>query len=168
MEIDVTITTNTPVAAGTNALGAGGDQKDWLDFIGGVLPDLAGAAATTVGIDPRIAGQTMSQVLSIFGIGGKGKAFAAALPKEQALAQAQQVVAPYLSDKAFKTALGAWLQAATEPVQAHKEGKAYHPDLSKSWFDDAVNSIGGAVSSVNWGQVAQVGMQALPFVLAAI
>jgi hypothetical protein len=53
-------------------------------------------------------------------------------------------------------------------VQAHKEGKAYQPsvDLTKNWFTDAVGSIGDAVSSVNWGQVAQVGMQALPFVLS--
>ena len=40
--------------------------------------------------------------------------------------------------------------------------------MSKDWFSEAISSIGQAVSSVNWGQVAQVGMQALPFVLSLI
>ena len=111
----------------------------------------------------------MSQVLSIFGIGGPGKAFTPALPKDQAVSQLKQVVTPYLSDPGFSTALARWLQAALEPVQAQKEGKAFQPsvDLSKNWFDDAISSIGHAVSSVNWGQVAQVGMQVLPSVMAA-
>lgn len=169
-ESDVTITSNSPVAVGTSATGSGGSQKDFFDFLGSILPDVAQTAAPSLGIDPRVAGQAMSQVLSIFGIGGPGKAFAATLPKEQAVARLQQVVAPHLSDPAFKKALGKWMEAAIEPVRAHKEGKAYQPsvDLNKNWFDDAFNSIGDAVSSVNWGQVAQVGMQALPFVLAAI
>jgi hypothetical protein len=51
-----------------------------------------------------------------------------------------------------------------------KQGKAFQPsvDMSKDWFSEAISSIGQAVSSVNWGQVAQVGMQALPFVLSLI
>jgi hypothetical protein len=169
-ESDVTLTTNMPVSAGTSATGSGGGQKDFMDFLGGILPGVAQTVAPSLGIDPRVAGQTVSQVLSIFGIGGPGKAFTPAVPKEQALSQLQQVVTPYLSDPAFSTALERWMQAAIEPVQAHKDGKAYQPsvDLSKSWFDDAINSIGNAVSSVNWGQVAQVGMQALPYVLAAV
>jgi hypothetical protein len=150
--------------------GAAAGQKDFMDFLGGILPDLAGTFAPTFGIDPRVAGQTVSQVLSIFGIGGPGKAYTATLPKSQAVSQLQQVVSPHLSDPAFVTALGAWMQAAVEPVQAHKEGKAYQPsvDLEKDWFSDITDSIGDAVSSVNWGQVAQVGMQALPFVLSIL
>jgi len=164
----VTVTTTSPASAGTSATGSGGSQKDWTDWLAQLGSSLAGTAATELGIDPRIAGQTVSQVLSIFGIGGPGKAFTPALPKDQAVSQLQQVVAPHLSDPGFSPALLAWLQAALEPVQAHKQGKAFQPsvDMSKDWFSDAINSIGHAVSSVNWGQVAQVGMQALPFVLS--
>jgi hypothetical protein len=170
-ESDVSITTtSTPASAATGTTGSYAGQKGWDDFLAGVLPGIAGTVAQGFGLDPRVAGQTVSQVLSIFGIGGQGKAFTAALPKDQAVSQLQQVVTPHLSDPAFGTALAAWLQAAIEPVQAHKEGKAYQPsvDLDKDWFGDAINSIGHAVSSVNWGQVAQVGMQALPFVLSLI
>ena len=169
----MTMTTTSPVSAGTSATGSGGDQKDWEDFLGGLAPGLAQTVAPSLGIDPRVAGQTVSQVLSIFGIGGPGKAFTPALPKDQALSQLQQVVTPYLSDPGFSTALTRWLQAAMEPVQAQKEGKAFQPsvDLSKNWFTDAVSSVGDAVSdavsSVNWGQVTQVGMQVLPRVMAA-
>ena len=146
------------------------ETKDFGDFLSGVIPDVATTVAPSLGIDPRVAGQTVSQVLSIFGIGGPGKAFTPALPKDQAVSQLQQMVTPYLSDPAFSTALGKWLQAAIEPVQAQKEGKAFQPsvDLSKDWFSDAISSVGHAVSSVHWGQVAQVGMQALPFVLAVV
>lgn len=164
----MTVTTTSPANTGASATGSDGGQKGFFDFLGGILPGVAQTVAPSLGIDPRVAGQTVSQVLSIFGIGGPGKAFTPALPKEQAVSQLQQVVTPYLSDPAFSTALQRWMQAAIEPVQAHKEGKAYQPsvDLNKSWFDDAISSIGQAVSSVNWGQVAQVGMQALPFVLS--
>ena len=164
----MTLTTNIPVSAGTSATGSDGGEKGLFDFLGGIIPGLAEAAAPSVGIDPRVAGQTVSQVLSIFGIGGPGKAFTPALPKNQAVSQLQQMLTPYLNDPAFKTALGSWMQAALEPVQAQKEGKAFQPsvDMSKDWFSDAISSIGHAVSGVNWGQVAQVGMQALPFVLS--
>jgi hypothetical protein len=166
----VSLTTTSPVSAGTTAAGYGAGQKGFLDFLGDVLPGVAGPVAQEFGIDPRIAGQTVSQVLSIFGIGGPGKAFTAAVPKEQALSQLQQVVTPHLSDPAFTKALGHWMQAAIEPVQAHKEGKAYQPsvDLSKSWFSDAIDWVGEQASNVDWRQVAQVGMEALPYVLAAI
>jgi hypothetical protein len=168
MESDVSMTMTSPVSAGTSAAGPGGDQKGFLDFLGGILPGAAQAVAGEIGIDPRVAGQTVSQVLSIFGIGGPGKAFTAAVPREQALAQVQQVVTPYLSDPAFLTALQRWMQAALEPVQAHKEGKAYQPsiDLTKSWFTDAIGTLGDVVSAVDWRQVAQVGMQILPAALA--
>jgi hypothetical protein len=158
---------SNPQSAGTSATGSGGPQKDWEDFLSGLLPGVAQAAAPILGIDPRVAGQTVSQVMSIFGIGGAGKAFTAAIPKEQALSQLQQVVTPYLSTPGFSTALTAWLQAAIEPVQAQQQGKAFQPDLAKSWFSDAIDSIGSAVSHVPWQQVAQIGMQALPLVLAA-
>ena len=108
-------------------------------------------------------GQAVSQILSIFGIGG-GKAFAPGLPKDQAVSQLQQNFTPQLlSDPTFKAALTKWMQAAIEPIQAQKENKVYKPSVpleNKDWFGDAINSIGHAVSSVNWGQVAQVGMQA--------
>jgi len=169
-EIDVSVTTTGPASSGSSATSSGASQKDFFDFLGGILPTVAQTVAPGFGIDPRIAGQTVSQVLSIFGIGGPGKAFVATIPKEQAVSQLQQVVSPHLSDPAFATALKQWLQAAVEPVQAHKAGKAYQPsvDLSKNWFTDAIDSIGSAVSSVDWGQVAQVGMQALPFVLSIL
>lgn len=169
-ESDVTVTTTSPVSTGTSATGSGGDPKGFGDFLSSIIPDLAGAVAPSLGLDPRVAGQTVSQVMSIFGIGGAGKAFSPAIPKEQAISQLQQQVTPYLSDPAFSTALAKWLQAAIEPVQAHKEGKAYQPsvDLSKNWFTDAVSSVGHAIESVPWGQVAQVGMQVLPYVAAAV
>jgi hypothetical protein len=128
----------------------------------------ASTAAQSFGIDPRVVGQTVSQVLSVFGIGGRGKAFTAALPKEQAVSQLQQVVAPYLSDPTFVKALNAWLKAAIEPVQAHKEGKAFQPDLSKSWLSDAWDTVSDAASSVDWSKVGQIGLQALPYVIAAM
>ncbi len=165
----MTVTTTSPVSTGTSATTAAGDEKGIFDFLGDVLPDLAGTAAQAVGIDPRVAGQTVSQILSIFGIGG-GKAFAPGLPKDQAVSQLQQILTPQLlSDPTFKAALTKWMQAAIEPIQAQKENKEYKPSVpleNKDWFGDAINSIGHAVSSVNWGQVAQVGMQALPFVLS--
>src|SRR5690348_10003156 len=120
-EIDVSVTTTSPVGAGTSAAGSDAGQKDFLDFLGGILPGAAETVAPTLGIDPRVAGQTVSSVLSIFGIGGPGKAFTPALPKEQAVSQLQQLVAPYLSDQNFRTVLGRWMQAAIEPVQAQKE-----------------------------------------------
>lgn len=163
----MTQTTTSPVSAGTSTTGSDGDPKDWESFLSGLLPGVAQAAAPSLGIDPRIAGQTVSQVLSIFGIGGQGKAFTPALPKEQALSQLQQVVTPHLSTPGFSTALTAWLQAAMEPVQAQQQGKAFQPDLTKSWLTDAISSIGDVVSHVPWQQVEQIGMQALPLVLAA-
>jgi hypothetical protein len=169
-ERDVSMTTTSAVSAGASATGSGGGDKDFFDLLGGILPDVATTVAPSLGIDPRVAGQTVSQVLSIFGIGGPGKAFTATVPKEQAVTQLKQVVSPYLSDPAFKTALAKWIQLAVEPVQAQKEGKAYQPsvDLSKGWFDDAVDWVGDQVSNINWNQVAQVGMQALPYVAALL
>jgi hypothetical protein len=166
----VTVTTTTPATAGTSAPGSGGADKDFWDLLGGILPDVATTVAPSLGIDPRVAGQTVSQVMNIFGIGGAGKAFTPTVPKDQALSQLKQVVTPYLSDPTFKTALRKWIQAAVEPVQAQKQGKAYQPsvDLTKSWFDDAVNWVGEQASKINWGQVAQVGMQALPYVTALL
>jgi hypothetical protein len=170
----MTLTTTSPVTAGPSAAGSGGGQKDFLDFLGGILPGAAETVAPSLGIDPRDAGQIASSVLNIFGIGGPGKAFTPALPKEQAVSQLQQLVAPYLSDPNFRTVLGRWMQAAIEPVQAQKEGKAYQPsvDLNKNWFTDAVgsavDSIGDAISHVDVRQVAQIGMQALPYAAALL
>jgi hypothetical protein len=163
------MTTNYPASAGTSATGSDA-EKGWTDFLGDVLGGAAETVAENFGVDPRLAGQTVSQVLSVFGIGGGGKAFTPALPKEQGISQLQQIVSPHLSDPLFTKALGAWLQAAVEPVQAHKEGKAYQPsvDLSKNWFTDAVDWVGDQASKVDWRQVADVGMQALPYVIAAI
>lgn len=172
----MTLTTTSPMtvpASSSSSASDGGHQKDFLDFLGGLIPDAAQAAAPVLGIDPRVAGQTVSDVLSIFGIGGGGKAFTPAIPKEQAVSQLEQVVTPYLGDQAFTAGLGAWLKAALEPVEASKAGKAYQPsvDLSKNWFTDAVSSIGDAIgsaaSSIPWQQVGQVGMQMLPTLLAA-
>ena len=162
----MTLTMNQPMAAST----AGTSDKDFFDWVRNALPGLAGLAAPALGVDPRVAGQTVSQVLDLFGIGGAGKDFKAALPKEQALTQLKQVVAPHLGDPGFDKALAVWLQAALEPVQAHKQGKGYQPsvDMSKNWFTEAISDIGDVVSSVDWGQVAQVGMQALPFVLSIL
>jgi hypothetical protein len=156
------------------------DQKDWADFLRGVLPPVAGGLASALGIDPRVAGQTISQVLSIFGIGG-GKAFSPAVPRSEIDAQLRAIVAPHLGDPVFTKALTLWLQAAVEPVQAQKDGKAYVPtvDLDKDWFSDAFDSIsstisdigstiGDVASGINWGQVAQVGMQTLPWLLSII
>jgi hypothetical protein len=144
------------------------DQKGWEDLLGDILPDVAGTVAQNFGIDPRIAGQTVSSVLSIFGIGGGGKAFTSTLPKDQAVSQMKQLVAPYLGDPAFVKALNAWLKAAIEPVQAHKEGKAYQPsvDLTKNWFTDAAGWVGEQASHVNWGKVAQTGMDLLPLAVS--
>ncbi len=166
----MTLTMNQPMSAGTSATATGVDDKGFVDFLGSVLPGIASAGAQSIGIDPRVAGQTVSQIMNLFGIGRPGKAFKAALPKEQAVAQLKEVVTPHLSDPAFAKALGRWLQAAVEPVQAHKEGKAYQPsvDPTKNWFTEALSDIGDAASSVDWGQVAQVGMQALPYLLAVI
>lgn len=161
----MTTTMSSPVSPGTTATGTGGNQKGFLDFIGGILPDVAGTVATGFGIDPGIAGQAMSQVLNIFGIGGPGKAFTPALPKDQLVSQLQQVVNPHLSDPDFMAALTAWLRAAIEPAKAYQVGKDYQPDPTKNWFGDAVSSIGHAFSSVDPAQVAKIGLQALPFVI---
>jgi len=163
-----TITTN-PASAATSTAPSAGDQKDWTDFLGGILPDLGGRVAQEFGLDPRLAGQTVSQILNIFGIGGT-KGFSPSLNTKEAVTQLQQVVSPHLSDPVFAKALGAWMKAAIEPVQAQKEGKDYQPsvDLSKNWFTDAVDWVGDQASHVNWQQVAQVGMQALPFVLSVL
>jgi len=172
----VSLTTTAP--AGSSVSASTNGQKGFLDFLGGVIPDLAEGAAQAVapslGIDPRVAGQTVSQVLSIFGVGGGGKAFTPAVAKEQSVGQLQQLIGPSLGDPAFAAALQQWMRAAIEPVQAHKEGKAYQPsvDLSKSWFSDAIDAVGDAVgdavSNVNWQQVGQLGMQALPYAMALL
>jgi hypothetical protein len=171
-ESDVTITSTTtaPTTSSSAASAPAGTQKDFFDFLGGLLPNVATTVAPSLGIDPRVAGQTVSSLLNVFGIGGSGKAFSPAISKEMAVQQVQPILQPYLGDQAFRTALGAWLGAAVEPVQAQKSGKAYQPtvDLSKSWFSDITDSIGDAVSSVDWGQVAQVGMRALPYITAAL
>jgi len=177
-ESDVTITSTTtaPMTSGTAtsapaaSSAPAGTQKDFFDFLGGILPNVATTVAPSIGIDPRVAGQTVSSLLNVFGIGGGGKAFSPAVSKEMAVQQVQPILQPYLGDPAFKAALGAWLGAAVEPVQAQKSGKAYQPtvDLSKSWFSDITDSIGDAVSSVDWGQVANVGMRALPYITAAL
>jgi hypothetical protein len=59
-------------------------------------------------------------------------------------------------------ALNAWLKAAIEPVQAQKEGKAFQPDLSKSWLSDAWDTVSDAASSVDWGQVTKIGCKPCP------
>ena len=165
----MTLTTNAVAGSATESSAPAVDDKGFGDFLSGILPTVAGGLASTVGIDPRIAGQTVSQVMQIFGIGGPGKDFAPAGAKEQALTELRGIITPHLGDPAFRQALEAWLKAAVEPVKAHKEGKAYQPgDLGKSWVTDAFDAVSDAVSSVDWGQVAQVGMRALPFVLAAL
>jgi len=165
-ESEVTITTNMPTSVGSTATASDAGQKGWEEFLGDILPGFAGTVAQNIGIDPRVAGQTVSQILNIFGIGGSGKAFNPTLSKGDAVSQLQQLVTPYLTDPSFVTGLQRWLQLAIEPVQAHKEGKAYQPsvDLSKDWLQD----IGNTLSSVNWSQVAQVGMQTLPWLLTLI
>lgn len=168
-EKPMTLTTNSVLGTSSSSSAAAVADKDFLDVLGGILPGIASTVAGGFGIDPRIAGQTVSQVLSIFGIGG-GKAFTPVVSADQARAQLKDVIAPHMDDQAFITGLQAWLRAAVEPVQAQKQGKAYTPsvDLSKDWFSDAISTIGNAVSNVNWGQVAQVGMQALPFILSLV
>jgi len=169
-DVSMTSTATAPATSGSASAPAAGTQKDFFDFLGGLIPDVTTAAAQAVGLDPRVAGQAVSSLLNVFGIGGGGKAFTPSISKEMAVQQVQPILQPYLGDPAFKTALSAWLSAAVEPVQAQKSGKAYQPsvDLSKSWFSDIVDTVGDAVSSVNWGQVAQVGMQALPYITAAL
>jgi hypothetical protein len=172
----VTLTMTNQVSAETGGAGSGDGQKDFTDFLSGIIPDAAQAVAPSLGLDPRVAGQTVSQILNIFGIGGPGKAFTPALPKDQALSQLQQVVTPSLSDPVLSAMLERWMQAALEPVQAQKEGKAYQPsvDLNKSWFGDAIDWVGhklgdaagDAASAIDWSKItseaAQIGMQALP------
>jgi hypothetical protein len=166
----MTTTTTRPVTAGPSAPGSDGSQKDFFDFLGGILPDAAQAAAPSLGIDPRVAGQTVSQVLSIFGIGGPGKAFTATIPKEQAVSQLQQLLTPYLSDPASRALLGRWMQAALEPVQAQKEGKDYRPsvDWSKSWLDDAFDTIGDVITSDSAQTLFRAAMDALPYAVALL
>lgn len=170
------LTTTAPTSSATGTSGYSAADKGWGDFFSSILPGAASAAASAVGIDPRVAGQTVSQVMSIFGI---GKAFTPQVAKDQAVAQLKQIVTPHLDDPAFTKALGMWMQAAIQPIQAHKEGKEYTPDLSKSWLSDAWDTVSGAagdvadtvssaVSGVDWGKVGQVGMQALPFVLSVL
>ena len=151
-------------------------EKAWTDWLNSLLPDVASTVAPSLGIDPRVAGQTVSQILSIFGLGG-GKAFKTVVPQDQAVTQLQKLVTPHISDPVFANALGKWLEAALEPIQAQKEGKDYTPstDLEKNWFTDATNwvthaaqDVGHAVSQVPWQQVAQVGMQALPIVMSLL
>jgi len=171
-ETDVTMTSTmtAPAASGSATSAPAGSQKDFFDFLGGVIPDIAGQAAQSFGLDPRLAGQTVSQLLNVFGIGGGGKAFSPSISKELAVQQVQPILQPYLGDPDFRKALSAWLAAAVEPVQAQKSGKAYQPsvDMSKSWFSDIVDTVGDAVSHVDWGQVANVGMRALPYITAAL
>jgi hypothetical protein len=175
----VSITMTKPVPAGTSTTGNGGGDKDFSDFLGGILSSGAETLAQEVGIDPRLAGQTVSQVLNIFGIGGAGKAFAPTLPREQIMSQIQQILSPYISDPPTRTLLETWLKAAVEPIQAQKAGKAYQPDMSKSWLTDAVSSVGGAISDVastvsdalssSQGQQAvRAGLQVLPWLAAAL
>jgi hypothetical protein len=163
----MTITT-TP-AASTSSSSTAMNDKDWTDFLSPILTTTAQTFAPDFGIDPRIAGQTVSQVLDIFGI-GKGKAFSPTIAQEQAKAQLKQMLTPHLDDPAFKVALQKWLAAAVEPVQAQKSGKSYQPsgNLGKGWFDDVVSTVGDAVQSVDWGKVTQIGMQVLPVALAAL
>jgi hypothetical protein len=171
-ESDVSVTTTSQASAGTSAAGPGVNQKGWGDLFGDIIPDIVGPIAQGFGIDPRVAGQAASQVMSIFGIGGAGKAFTAAVPKEQAVSQLQQIVAPCLGNPTEVKALNAWLKAAIEPVQAHQGGKAFQPDFSKSWLSDAwdtvTDTVSDVASSVDWGKVGQIGLQALPYVIAAI
>jgi hypothetical protein len=166
----MTTTATAPATSGSTTSAPAAAQKDIWDFLGNIAPGVAGAAAQEFGLDPRVAGQTVSSLLNVFGIGGGGKAFTAAVPQAQAKAQLEQMLSPHLNDPAFATALATWLQAAVEPVQAHKEGKDYQPsvDLSKDWFTEAINSVGEAIGSVDWGKVAQVGMSTLPYVLALL
>lgn len=162
----MSMTTNSPTTT-TGTAASTVDEKGWTDFLDDILPDVVKPVAESFGIDPRIAGQAMGQVLDIFGIGG-GKAYQPAVSQDQAKAQLKQLVAPHLGDQEFKKALSAWLKVATEPVAAQKAGKAYRPDLQKDWFSDAFDWVGEQVSNVDWGEVGKVGLQALPYVMAAI
>lgn len=164
------LTATSPTTTSGPTAGGAISDKDWTDFLSSVAPAVAGGVAQAVGIDPRLAGQTVSQVLSIFGIGGPGKAWTPTLPQDpQRLADLKQLVDQHSGDPGFAPALEKWLSDALEPVRAMKAGKEYQqPDLSKDWFSDAVSSIGNAVSQVNWQQVAQVGMQILPIAAAAL
>jgi hypothetical protein len=169
MTSTTTTTAAAPPSSSSSAAAATVSDKDLFDVLAGIAPAAAQAIAPEFGIDPRLAGQTVSQVLSIFGIGG-GKGFTPATSKTDAFAAMKEVLAPHVADPQFKTALNAWLKAAVEPARASKQGKDYVPtvDLSKDWFSDAISSVGNALSNVNWGQVAQVGMQVLPYALALI
>lgn len=175
----MSVTTTSTASAGTSAAGSGAYEKGWGDLFGSLVPSIVGPVAQGLGIDPRVAGQAASQIMSIFGIGGAGKAFTAAVPKEQAVSQLQQIVAPCLGNPAEVKALNAWLKAAIEPVQAYQGGKAFQPDFSKSWLSDAwdtvtetVSDVAGTVSdaasSVDWGKIGQIGLQALPYVIAVL
>lgn len=176
----MTITQNLGAPAATSAPASAAAStntadKDWTDWLSSLLPTVASTLAPSVGIDPRVAGQTVSQILSIFGLGG-GKAFKTMVPQDQAVGQLQQLVAPHISDPVFAKALGKWLEAALEPIQAQKDGKDFTPtDLEKNWFTDAtswvshaVQDVGQVVSQIPWQQVAQVGMQALPIVMSLL
>jgi hypothetical protein len=172
-DIGAPAATSAPTSTATSTDTA---DKDWTDWLSSLLPTVASTVAPSVGIDPRVAGQTVSQILSIFGLGG-GKAFKTSVPQDQAVSQLQQLVAPHISDPVFAKALGKWLEAALEPIQAQKDGKDYTPstDLAKNWFTDAtswvshaVQDVGHVVSQVPWQQVAQVGMQALPIVMSLL
>jgi hypothetical protein len=167
--MSVTTTSPASASAGTGAAEPDGAPKDFSDFLGTILPGLATTVAPDLGIDPRVAGQTVSEILNIFGVSGPGKAFTpTTLQKGQAISEIQQVVTPHLSDPNFMTALQHWMLAALEPVQAQQQGKAYQPSvpMDKSWLGDALNTIGQAASSI-LPVVTQVGMQILPMVLAA-
>ena len=154
-----------PITQTASATSAG--DKGWGDFLRVIIPGAASAAASAVGIDPRVAGQTLSQVMGMFGL---GKDFVTQVAKDQAVSQLKEVISPHMGDPAFTKALGLWLQAAVEPIQAQKEGKAYQPsvDLTKSWLLDAWDSVSDVASSVDWGKVTQVGMQALPYLVAVL
>ena len=71
----MSITTTIPAPTdGQTSASPGQQDKDWLDFLGGVLPSVASSAASQFGIDPRLAGQTVSSVLGAFGTGYAGLA----------------------------------------------------------------------------------------------
>jgi hypothetical protein len=170
-ESDMSVTsTSTSTSAESAGAGTAGSayEKGWGDLFSDIIPDIVGPVARGLGVDPRVAGQAASQVMSIFGIGGAGKAFTASVPKADAVAQLQQIVAPCLANPAETKALNAWLKAAVEPVQAYQGGKAFQPNYSKSWLSDAWDSVADTVSDVDWGKVGQIGLQALPYVIAAL
>jgi hypothetical protein len=183
MSMTTTTTNGEATTAPPATAPAAGYEKGWTDLFGSLVPSLVRPIAESVGIDPRVAGQAASQVLSIFGIGGVGKDFTPAVPKQQIVTQLQEVVAPCLGNPAEVRALKAWLTTALEPVQAYQGGKAFQPDFEKSWLSDAwdsvtdtvgdaVSAVGGAVSSaassIDWDKVGQIGLRALPLVIAAL